>query len=85
MSEIVRNSNDCESKVLLNSPLQLKGFICHADKRAPRKCSVHPRVSPGRYQQVAQGWPQGIDSQGMYMCTAILSSTLFKDEEELLL
>lgn len=37
MAETVQNSNGSEGKLILSSPLQLKGFLSYSDKCPPRK------------------------------------------------
>lgn len=77
MAETVRNSNGSEGKVILSSPLQLKGLISYTDKCPPRKLHSMQDLPPERHQNAAQGTA----SQGMHMWTAVLSENLSKDEE----
>lgn len=60
----LRLRNGSEGKVILSSPLQLKGLI-----RYLQGSFTICKLPPGRYQNIAQSTA----SQGVYMWTAILS------------
>lgn len=68
MAETVRNCNGSEDKIILSSPLQLKGLIPHTDV-FPKEAPLYTRTPPGKYQNIARGTAR----QGVYMWTAILS------------